>query len=220
MQVPKLSLLVVLIGITGLLLLSVNSWDRPTSAAQKNSNHATTEQKKGSPEKYANVKQRCNVPSQVEGVLQEVLVKTGEKVKKGQVLASIDDALAVITMKQAAYSVELARLKVKSSKTRLDFAKDSFQKVSQLVKNAAVGSTELDKYLANLRQAESEVRERELELLQSEMEMEKSRIHLDRHVIRAPFDGIVQAVHKQTGEAVRLLETVVEVRGLGDEKKK
>jgi multidrug efflux pump subunit AcrA (membrane-fusion protein) len=57
-----------------------------------------------------------NVPSEVQGVVEEVLVKEGQQVKKGQVLLTLDDRLAQL-------AVQIAEFQRKNAKTKVEIAK-------------------------------------------------------------------------------------------------
>ena len=108
------------------------------------------------------------------GVLRDVRVTEGQNVRKGQVLAVIDDG---------GLSSELARLE-----TQLSLAKTTFERQARLWEQK-IGSE--IQYL----QAKSNY-----EALQNSVQQMKSQI--ERSIVRAPFNGVIDEIMAEQGQVV------------------
>ena len=114
------------------------------------------------------------VSPQTPGVVTAIYVREGQYVKKGQVLAQLDDAVMQSSLEEV--------------RTALDLANVMFEKQEKLW-NQKIG-TEIQ-YLTAKNQKESLVRK--LATLEKQTEMSK---------IKAPISGSVDEIHPKVGEAV------------------
>ncbi|MFH6602851.1 efflux RND transporter periplasmic adaptor subunit [Maribacter algicola] len=119
-------------------------------------------------------KQNVLIYPEMAGTLQRVYVKEGQRVAKGQMLASIDDG---------GMGSQLAQLK-----TQADLAKTTFERQKRLWEQK-IGSE--IQYL----QAKSQYESTESAVKQAESQLGKS-------TIRAPFSGIIDDVIKDQGTVV------------------
>lgn len=108
------------------------------------------------------------------GVLREVLVKPGDRVKAGSVMARLDSETEEIARDQAALSVRLSEEKV--------------QRYEQLVQSRTVSEVQL-----------SEARN---ELANAKLGLREAEVDLARRSITAPFDGILGIVPVDVGDYV------------------
>ncbi|MBM1105442.1 efflux RND transporter periplasmic adaptor subunit [Aurantibacter crassamenti] len=127
-------------------------------------------------ELQGNVKTKQNVLiyPEMSGTLQRVYVKEGQKVSKGQILASIDDG---------GMSSQIAQLR-----TQTELAKTTFERQERLWEQK-IGSE--IQYL----QAKAQYEANESAIKQAESQLGKS-------TIRAPFSGIIDNVIKDQGTVV------------------
>lgn len=112
------------------------------------------------------------VSSETAGIIKDIAVKSGDKVKKGQVLASLDNVLI--------------RKSIEDLKTSLDLAKTIYEKQEKLWKDNV--GTEVQ-YL----QAKNTKESLENKLDQLNEQLKKTKI-------LAPMDGVIDEVFKKEGE--------------------
>lgn len=128
----------------------------------------------------------ARVPAEVAGVVREVAVEPGQAVRTGQVLARLDDTRARLAWEAArARAEETRRLLVEAERLR----------ASRVVAESA------------LEAARAEAR------LQAALLAEAEDL-VSRHVVRAPFDGFVNARLVEVGEAVAAYQAVAVVADL------
>lgn len=105
--------------------------------------------------------EQTDIRTETSGILESVLFKDGQKVKKGQLLAKINN------IEQRA---RLAKLRV-----QLEMAQNTEQRQNQLLKAQAIGQQEYDQALLEVRSLQAD-----LNILRAE---------LSKFEIRAPFNG-------------------------------
>jgi membrane fusion protein (multidrug efflux system) len=125
----------------------------------------------------------ANVPAEVTGRVVEVMIEAGQSIAKNQPLIHLDDRLA---------SIAVAR-----SKASRDEAHRLLDEASRLLKTRAISDSQYQAQYAMVRIADAE--------------LAQSQETLDRHTIRAPFDGIVNARLVDIGDAINVSQPVAEV---------
>lgn len=152
-------------GVSLLLLATVLAAFAPGSAAaQKGLSH------EGMMEPYLTV----NVAAQVPGILEEVMVKRGEIVKKGQVLATLRAGVEKADLEQAS--------------ALLDFNRRKLDRNKDLVAKGNVSANDED--------------EMETEIKKDEAIVHEVAAKLEMKTIRSPVDGVVVKVDLSAGEYV------------------
>jgi len=123
----------------------------------------------------------ANVPAELAGRVAQVEVEPGSRVAKGGELVHLDDEIATSDYRRAeARLAELQRL---------------LAEAETLGKSSVVSRTQVEAVRAEMRLADAEE--------------DAARARLERHIIRAPFDGSIVERLVQVGEAVNANQPVV-----------
>ncbi|HVK54704.1 MAG TPA: efflux RND transporter periplasmic adaptor subunit [Burkholderiales bacterium] len=128
------------------------------------------------------------VKSRVAGDMREVLVREGESVKKGQVIARID-----VTELQARLQERTGNLE--SSRAQFELAEKVRANNQQLLDQGFISRNAFDNSQSSYQQAKGAVKANEAQLALAKKSLEDS-------IIRAPIDGIVAERLVQAGEKV------------------
>ena len=133
-------------------------------------------------------RQSIRIIPRVESYLQEIKVKEGQRVKKGQVLFILDQANYVADEKAAKANVEVAKAGVESAQLNYDSRKGLREKniVSEYDLQTAAAALSLAK--AQLQQAEAQ--------------WESARSNLSYTVLKSPSDGVVGSLPYRKGDYV------------------
>lgn len=133
----------------------------------------------------------------VGGFLSEVLVKEGDKVKKGQVLAKLDDR---------DYNLQLALAKAKRKQAMIErnSSEKEFQREKQLKKENVSTDTLFDKVKALYDQASVNLELADIQLAIAKTAKEDT-------LLKAPYDCVVARTFKDEGENVPSGNEVFEV---------
>lgn len=144
----------------------------------------------------------ATVGSQITGQLREVLVHEGDRVAAGQVIARLvdDDARAALVRAQA--QAAMARASLDAFGHQRTEALATLHRREALRDRGFVTAASLDEALADSETLGSRMAEARANIAAVEAGVTAARIALDRHVIRAPFGGVVVGKNVEVGELV------------------
>jgi RND family efflux transporter MFP subunit len=161
--------------------------------------------------------EEAEVPAQEEGVVTELAVREGQRVKEGQLLAQIDDQVARLAADAAQAQYDIARAKA-SNDVRMRFAKKalevaraelrrSTESVERFAKSVSQSQLDVEKLTVERNQLESEQANHEheiavLEMKATENELSAAQAQVERRQILAPFDGVIVQIYVRRGEWV------------------
>lgn len=124
----------------------------------------------------------------VAGTLERVAVKRGQEVREGALLASLDDAIAAATRRQADAAVAAAR-------AQLALAEDGLARVKRIREEEGVSE-------AQLFEARSRRDLAAAQLAAAEAQAEQAAVLLAKHHLHAPFAGVVTRIPDGVGITV------------------
>ncbi len=122
------------------------------------------------------------------GTIIKMNVKIGDRVKKGQLIALIDD-------REIQKAIEQQKAAVKDALANYEYSKVNYERQVELLKYEYTTKDQVDKAKSQLDSARAQLDERKASLEQSETRLSYTRIY-------APIDGIVSDVTAQEGETI------------------
>jgi RND family efflux transporter MFP subunit len=138
-----------------------------------------------------------NVPAQTSGVVTKLLVNVGDKVNKGETLATLDCVSNLFTQK-----VEAARFS--QTQTQLLFNKRELKRGNKLVKQRNIGEAELDRLESGVETSRS--------LLNAQKAvLDMAATNVERCSIKSPYNGVVTKRIASVGEMIDFGKPVVEM---------
>ena len=137
------------------------------------------------------------IKARVAGELQELVVREGDFVKAGQVIARVDSTEPMARVRQAQQQAE-------SAKAQVDIAKRSFDNNRSLVEQGFISQTALDSSIATLSSAEANYRA-------AQAGAEVANKSLQDTVPWAPISGQIAQRLVQPGERVAVDTRIVEI---------
>ncbi len=151
---------------------------------------------------YVTARRRATVSSKVTGKIIEVNVEEGMAVRRGQVLARLDDsqirsALAVTEAQLAA-----SRRGAAEDEARLREAELTLARRAQLVKEGVVGKAEFDTAEAQVESLKARIALAREQVRVAESQVQARRTDLNDMIVRAPFDGVAISKDAQPGEMI------------------
>jgi HlyD family secretion protein len=151
---------------------------------------------------YVTARRRATVSSKVTGKVVEINVEEGMKVKRGQVLARLDDTQVRAALALAESQLAQARRAVTETEVRLREADLNLKRQRQLAKEGVIGQADLDTAEAQFDslKARIEVGRQEVEVADRNVAIQQTA--LNDMVVRAPFDGVAISKDAQPGEMV------------------
>ena len=152
-------------------------------------------------EGFAEPYQTIEIAASEAGIVQEVLVELGQAVKKGDVLAVLDDEVLKA-------SLEIAQLKAQStaaldaSKVEIELRQQKLAALTQLNRSGSGSREEYARAKADVEFANAKLKGAEETLAADRLEVKKIDAQLRQRTIRAYLNGVVTDIHRDPGEFV------------------
>jgi HlyD family secretion protein len=149
---------------------------------------------------YVVARRQATVSAEITGRISELLVEEGARVEQGQVLARLDDTRARIQLDLLMAQREAAATRPRALLAQLNEAQTVLQRAETLAareigSQAAVTAAraQVDSLTAQISAARADY-----QAVAAQVRAQEDLI--DRHIVRAPFSGIVIAKNAQVGE--------------------
>jgi RND family efflux transporter MFP subunit len=151
---------------------------------------------------YVTARRRATVSSKVTGKVMDVFLEEGQTVRKGQVLARLDDAQIRAMLAIAEAQLAAAERSAAEDEARLREAKLTLERRRQLVTEQVISRAELDAAEAQVASLEARIALAEQQVRVARTQVDARRTDLDDMVVRAPFDGVAISKDAQPGEMI------------------
>jgi HlyD family secretion protein len=144
--------------------------------------------------------QNISVGTPLGGIVQQVAVKVGDKVKAGDILFRIDDreTLAELGVRKA--NLAKAKAAVGEAEASSNDTKALLELIEAVTDRRAISKEDLDRRRNAHLIAKARLESARAQVLQTEAELAGTQTTLDRLVVRAPVSGEVLQVNIRPGE--------------------
>jgi hypothetical protein len=142
-------------------------------------------------------------------------LRENDRVKKGQLLGLLDPALAVEDLAIKSARLVAAQADWESARAARQEAEKKLRSMQPLVSQAAVSQEDYRTTVLAVTRGQCEEASKRQAIDLARSELNQARTLLRMHEIRCNVDGAIRSILKRPGEAVKNLETVVQVHGLG-----
>lgn len=162
--------------------------------------------------------ERVNVGAQVSGQVKKLYIKAGDNVRKGQLIAEIDDQPQRSDLRNAQAALSVAQADLQTRQATLVRQQAQFQRLQQMVKTNAVSRQEFDTAAEAWRIAQAELTAQQARVIQAQIEVDKKQLDLGYTRIMAPIDGTVVAIVTKQGQTVNAVQsapTIAKLAQLG-----
>jgi len=151
---------------------------------------------------YVTARRRATVSSKVTGKVMEIFVEEGKAVRRGQVLARLDDSQLRAQLKVDEAQLNAAKRATTENEARLREAELTLGRRQQLVKDKVISRAELDSADAEVESLKARIAmaHQQVEVAQSQLNARQT--DLADMVVRAPFDGVAISKDAQPGEMI------------------
>ncbi len=162
------------------------------------------------------------------GAMEQLTVKEGAVVKRGDVIARIDNAELAEQVMQAEgelaladADIQTAELQVRIAMSELKVAELEYKRMQQLLEKKAISQAEVARMEANMEKAQLSRESAELQLRSAKLRMElmknkvrgAQRAH-NELLVRAPADGVIVEVLATSGATVKTGDKIARLVGL------
>jgi RND family efflux transporter MFP subunit len=151
---------------------------------------------------YVTARRRATVSSKVTGKVLDVFVEEGKAVRKGQVLARLDDSQIRAALAVAQAQLGAARRGAAEDEARLKQAELNLERRARLIEEQVVGRAEVDDAQGEVDSLKARIAMAYQQVQVAEAQVKAREIDLADMVVRAPFDGIAISKDAQPGEMI------------------
>ena len=151
---------------------------------------------------YVTAEREATVSAEISGLLTHVYFQEGETVRRGQVLARLDDrsqlaALAQAQAQSRAAQAQLAQYQAQLAQARVDLGRDQ-----ALIGQHLVSEEALEQARTQAAVLAAQVRAQRREVQVQRAGVQAARVQENYTVVRAPFSGVVVDKAAQMGEMI------------------
>ncbi|RAH27397.1 efflux transporter periplasmic adaptor subunit [Pantoea agglomerans] len=146
--------------------------------------------------------ERVNVGAQVSGQVKILHVHAGEHVRKGQLVAEIDDVPQRNELRNAESALDVIKYELEAKKSELSQSERNLKRNEVLYKKDLVSLDLFESFKTKSAILRAEFQSLKSRYIQATIEVEKRIVDLSYTRVTAPMDGVVIAVITQQGQTV------------------
>jgi len=162
---------------------------------------------------YVVAQRKAAVASKATGRVEWLGVTEGSKVKKGEVIAQLENKDVSATMEQAAARVKVAEANLQQGKAELTNAKVSLKRTEDLLAKNFISQSVYDVAVARFRKSQAAVIGYQAAIGAARAGYHVAQISVEHTLIRAPFDGVVLTKSANIGDVVTPFSSALNAKG-------
>lgn len=143
--------------------------------------------------------ERAEMTLQSYGIIQEIPVKRGDAVKKGDVLLKQDDRADVKALESLQLEAD-SMVRIEAAKADQEVKKIQLTRVEKLHSEGGSNNIELEDARTKVVYANATTKVEELNNLKNKLDADRQRIKVDQMRLVSPIDGIVERLEATVGE--------------------
>ncbi|MBN1548292.1 MAG: efflux RND transporter periplasmic adaptor subunit, partial [Syntrophaceae bacterium] len=151
---------------------------------------------------YVVAQRKAAVASKITGRLVSINVEEGNPVKKGQVIATLEDEDVLAARAQAEANLAVAEAQSAQAKASLHEATLDYERKKQLLTRQVISQAEFDLAEARYREAVARSAAAKAAVIAAGAAREGANVAFDYTRIRAPFDAVVLTKNADVGDIV------------------
>jgi RND family efflux transporter MFP subunit len=151
---------------------------------------------------YVVAQRKAAVASKGTGRLETLAVEEGSRVKKGQILARLENADLQAQAAQAQANLNAAQANLNQVRAGVTNDRLRFERYQKLIQAKAVSQSDYDAAEAKIQQSQAAEAAALSQIKAAEAALQTVRVGLEYTLIRAPFDGVILTKNADVGEVV------------------
>lgn len=145
------------------------------------------------------------VAARTSGVVRDVLVQEGDEVKKGQVLARLEDDQPKLQAESAAADMHMAEAQIPVLQVQLSTARRELGRLQGLVAANYVAGQRIDQAQDAVRQAQAGIEAQNAAIGSAKAKLNQARYYQELTIVRAPADGRIVRRYANPGAGASTL---------------
>ena len=151
---------------------------------------------------YVVAQRKAAVASKVTGRLISLMVEEGNEVKKGEIIARLENEDVTASRDQAAAALKAAQHNLELAQAELTEAELAFNRYKELLDSEFVSKSSFDAAEARYKKARAAVEASKAEVNLSKATLHGAEVAVEYTLIRAPFDAVVLTKNADVGDIV------------------
>jgi len=151
---------------------------------------------------YVVPQRKSSVAAKATGRLVALYVEEGNKIKKDQIIAQLENDDIAASRRQALANVDVSRAGYEQTKAELNDAQVSFERQKQLLSRELVAKSDYDTAEARYKKSIAALASADASIKASQAALNGADVSLEYTRIRAPFDGVVLTKNADVGDIV------------------
>ena len=156
------------------------------------------------------------VSFKVSGTLNRLHVKVGDIVRKGQLIAKVDQTDYSVQYQQSVANNKSSTTQIQSAKSQLINSKATYQRIEKLYENNSVSISEFEQAKSGLELAEAAYDAAIAQSNASEKQVESAQNQVNYSSLTAPFSGVITAVMVEENELVGSGTPIATISAMGN----
>ncbi|MBI5604127.1 MAG: efflux RND transporter periplasmic adaptor subunit [Deltaproteobacteria bacterium] len=151
---------------------------------------------------YVVAQRKAAVASKATGRLETLSVEEGNRVKKGQIIARLENADLQAAINQTQANVNTAQANLGQIEAEIKDAQLKFDRSKRLIQSKAIAQSDYDTIEAKMQQLQAGRAAALSQIKAAEAGLNASQVAMEYTLSRAPFDGVVLTKNADVGEVV------------------
>ena len=151
---------------------------------------------------YVTARRQATVSAQITGTLTDVLIEEGDRVKKDQVLARLDDSGYRAALDSAKAAAGAAHALVAQYQSQLAQNLRDADREKSLAAQGLVATQLAEQARTLADSTRSQLVSQQRQAVSADAQVTEARVNFDYCVVRAPFDGVITTKDAQVGEII------------------
>jgi RND family efflux transporter MFP subunit len=156
---------------------------------------------------YVTARRQATVSAQLTGTLTEVLIEEGDRVKKDQILARLDDSEYKAALDTAVAQAKAAHALVEQFQAQLAQNLRDATRNDTLATQGLVSKQVAEQARTLASSTRAQLVSQQKQAVAADAEVVEAQVNFDYCVVRAPFDGVITTKDAQVGEIISPFST-------------
>ncbi len=151
---------------------------------------------------YVVAQRKAAVASKATGRLEWLGVREGTRVKRGEVIARLENRDVTATMQQTAASIQVAQANLAQGQVEFNDAERNVNRSRELLAKNFVSQSAHDTAIARLEKARAALAGHRAAIAVAQANHRVAQVGVEQTLIRAPFDGVVLTKNANVGDVI------------------
>ncbi|HAQ34584.1 MAG: efflux transporter periplasmic adaptor subunit [Maricaulis sp.] len=149
---------------------------------------------------YVVARRQATVSAEISGRIREILFEEGTEVEAGQILARLDDTRARLQLDELNARVNAANARIGALTAQRAEAANVLERAQRLASTNIGSEAAVTAAQSQLSSLNAQIQSARADAAAASVQVQSQQDLIERHVVRAPFAGVVIAKNAQVGE--------------------